>query len=1378
MSKIRDVITINSGYTSYVDLSQEFLYYNEERNRGRMERYMPIKAHRLAFEKIANALNPKDRRCYFLSGSYGTGKSHLCLMLGNYFIVQSNSLEMETFFKNYETSQKEVLLKPGDILDERPASSLAASRKEGKFLVAICRYGGLKLEFEGVVLRAIEEALEKQGANIKMDTHYKEAIRRLDEWEKQKIEKPFFNNFAAELKQKHPDWTFTKLREWLEKADESAFNTFKQIFKEVTDNDFSFSKDNLQDILTDILTDDNFKENYKGIVIIYDEFGDALDENRVVLSRFQEFAQYCANSGLRGLPAIFLGTGHKTFAKHGKVGDAVYFSKLAARVTEIQLQTQGMEDIIAAIVHQKKGAAAWKNEVEPNSDIFAQFPVECKRLGIFSWLPAPKLKSNIIQNIYPMHPLATYALLQMARELGSDNRSVFKFFSPEFEEDEGTWKNVQEYSYPWFIENNEIVQNGRLKLLTTDVVLDYFQDSITEGSRSILDRIRSSIANYGATLRSLKSYVIANKDTGMFDQVDETVYRILKAILINEIISNEQYPIINTKENIQFGLNAATDGEKEEINNRLDFLCKKAILYKNDKQVYEFRKSDIQDIGQMVIAFKQDPENHPENVISKFFEYMPLTKDELFLEAKNYNTTYNEDKRLSVRFTTPPEQEQLFKEAGKDITFFEKLESERKSTLLGKDSYEGAALYVFCETDEEVERAKKLCVANYTERVVVGIPKKGMGVIDPILTLMAVESIKKLKQAESFGAHENSQLLEIRKEAELQLKKTKENYSDNKQITWFSAKGISLPVSEANRYDAADKVMSRLFDGKRNTFSHADFNKVHVKNDGITRRILTEAGDLLLDLTQSIKIDWSHPDNRGDKKYLRRCFVDNQVLKIVHQEGDIRFFEVERTPSKFNKALSAYAKMLDDFAALEGKGARFCKHFFEPYFEEYGQGEIAIVLMVLLARRVYGDSLRFKREKDALTDIHFDKTDRVIDLISGKEPNAVIIFKGISKEDTAYFNCICQLFIETGIVAGKKYGMNNAHKSIVTWWQSLPVIAKAEQFYNDELKPFVKTLNSAETKDPFGFIKYDLLTLFGLSEDEKIAADKLVEIKKGFETFKDTASEILNSMQGNLLEKVASVFGIESALPIDIQDALKEWLDNLDSFQKDIHGKYHTNESKVIISRTKQMLDVKTLIFADFPEAFGFGALSAWGTDKTEDYIDKLRRGKDWIEKSKPPVGDVYVVNELGKELADDMIPHKGHYDFKFSVKEDAAIYYTDDGSDPSDEESERKRFQKDELLTIAKGNRTIRVVACDKNGNYGKIRRILFIDDTEKHLIKPLKKLFKELDTPVSFVFPVDKEGAKISIGSLFKEVVDAKIISVEDLEEMVYKLIEEMKS
>ncbi len=75
MTQISKLIKINSGYTSYVDLYED--YYDIAKNRGRMERYKPIAAHRQAFEKIASALNPLDRRFYFLSGSYGTGKSHL-----------------------------------------------------------------------------------------------------------------------------------------------------------------------------------------------------------------------------------------------------------------------------------------------------------------------------------------------------------------------------------------------------------------------------------------------------------------------------------------------------------------------------------------------------------------------------------------------------------------------------------------------------------------------------------------------------------------------------------------------------------------------------------------------------------------------------------------------------------------------------------------------------------------------------------------------------------------------------------------------------------------------------------------------------------------------------------------------------------------------------------------------------------------------------------------------------------------------------------------------------------------------------------------------------------------------------------------------------
>ncbi len=147
-----------------------------------MERYKPITAHRQAFEKIANALNPKDRRFYFLSGSYGTGKSHLLLMLANYFANPSDVPEIEAFFKNYETAQNEVLLKQGETLNERKAASLKEARKSGRYLVALCRYS-LNLDFEGALLRALEDALKYDEADILVDSHYREALRRIKNWE-------------------------------------------------------------------------------------------------------------------------------------------------------------------------------------------------------------------------------------------------------------------------------------------------------------------------------------------------------------------------------------------------------------------------------------------------------------------------------------------------------------------------------------------------------------------------------------------------------------------------------------------------------------------------------------------------------------------------------------------------------------------------------------------------------------------------------------------------------------------------------------------------------------------------------------------------------------------------------------------------------------------------------------------------------------------------------------------------------------------------------------------------------------------------------------------------------------------------------------------
>ena len=94
------MIRTNPGYSAQVDLNVWF--HDSVQNLATMRRYKPIVSDRKAFDRIAGALDAKDKRVYLITGNYGTGKSHLCLMLANYFAYPSVQPDVAQFLKNYE----------------------------------------------------------------------------------------------------------------------------------------------------------------------------------------------------------------------------------------------------------------------------------------------------------------------------------------------------------------------------------------------------------------------------------------------------------------------------------------------------------------------------------------------------------------------------------------------------------------------------------------------------------------------------------------------------------------------------------------------------------------------------------------------------------------------------------------------------------------------------------------------------------------------------------------------------------------------------------------------------------------------------------------------------------------------------------------------------------------------------------------------------------------------------------------------------------------------------------------------------------------------------------------------------------------------------
>jgi len=1372
MTKLKEIVKINSGYASYVNLQTE--YFDESMRRDRMERYRPITSHRLAFEKIANAINPLDKRFYFLSGSYGTGKSHLCLMLASYFAHQSDLPEMNIFFKNYEDAQNNIKIKPNETLKDvthelYQVSSLKARRNEGRYLVALCDWNR-NLEFEGTILNAIDEALKIEDKDIKLYSYYSQAIDKLDSFSG----KPIEQLFLKALENDFSEWTIDKLISGLNEYQESALSVFKNCFNTATTVDFTPDKANLNKIIEDITKSPEFKKKYKGIVIIYDEFGYALDKKKVDLANLHSFAEFCTGSGMKNLPVIFIGTGHKTFPNHGDVGDSIHYSTLQARVNEIALQTQGMEDIIGAIVHPLKESKIWKDEVEINSQIFSQFTVKCQELNLFPWLPSPVLKQNIIENVFPMHPFATYALLEMAKEVGSDNRSVFKFFSPEFVTGDEIFVNAEKYSFPWFAASTDILNGNKINLYTADLLIDYFIGQGISGidSKKLTSKSKSAVLNYDNTRRELLRYQQKESNDKLFDVADEIMHQILKVMLIFGIISNDENQILSKYENICFALNAYTDNEKDSIKSRLENLIKAGIIYRNPNQYLEFRRTEAVDIMQRLEDFKSIPENQPKDILDVFRNEIWLKYQNEFIEAKDYNLSYSEDKRLRAIAISLSEMQQKKDFEGTLFDTFDYYEEVRKNVTFGKDFYEGTAIYVYCENEDQIDRARSIMRNNKQTRIFIGIPKLPLSLKDTIWTYLFIKEFKKSNEYKSFTSFEHGELNKLESTTMSSLRELGENYFSAGNITWYIKGGENIPTAKNKDHDIANVASMLLYKLTRNTTAHSDFNKSHVAvAGGIIQKIVMEACDILADLSKPISIDITWADNRGGIKYLKKLFADNWVLAQTSREGDICFYQVSTDFEKFKSIFPGYVWLIDRLGKIEVDKPVFFSELVKPLYDIYGLGDIAVALFVMLSRRYFRDSLSFKKEEQAISDMNFSNNQDIIDLFNRKYPKAIVIAHSVSSEDKFYFQELFDIFSKSS-EAGREYGINDVFTAIKNWWTSQQIIVKSFGNHAEKDKQLVKLFNKIDTLGVFVFIKSELPAYFGIDKDEKLTEKKRNKLIVGMSEFKETCQNLLSMRQKVILIKLREVFGALGDTDEHIKDAIKNWYNSLDSKQTDPYSSFHTIETKGLINVRTSLSNINLFLFEILPELFGLGKLKDWNDNHEYVFIEKIKSAKKRIEDNKVKVESPSCkFNSNSIDIKSQKVEYGNTLELEIEPPSSARyVYYTLDGSDPRSEKSERKKISDKELLSLT-GNMKIRLVAEDPERNYGEVITYDIYDTTQK--VKIIGSPDLNGDIRVNFLFPKDKVELKVSLASYIALTENQKIADKSEIKKILDELL-----
>ena len=1367
MTKIKELVDIKSGYARYVNLVQTF--NDETENRARMEQYMPVTSHRLAFERLTRTLYPKDGRVYLLTGSYGTGKSHLCLMLANYLSLKPDDPEMLAFFGNWSRR------------DAAGAEKVRNLRGEGRYLVALCEYG-VGDDFDSMVLRAIGRACKREGIEeVWLDTEYHEAIRQIERWEAQAqagaATSAVFRAFQDELSRRYAGWTLDGLKDDLADYSQEARTIFKELYRAVVGNDFTYSKDNLVLILSDFLGNASFKARYKGLAVIADEFGYLLDKGAIRIETLHRFTEMCSQE-VSGSRLIFVGTGHKPFPAYSGGGlSALDYRVVADRVSEVPLQSEGLEDIIAAVVIPDKTHPAWHAEVASRVSVFNRFALTSSRVGIFQHLKGPELRERIVENIYPMHPMATYCVIQLSTEVGSNARSVFTFFSGTFSPGDG--------SYPWYVAETDVVTDDRLNLYTPDLLTTYFQNELKPDNTDAREAVRQHIRNYRASLREVQKQAAARLD-GM---VDPLVRRILNLMLVYEIAG-----LANTADNLAFGLYCEDDEERSRMDNRLAALVKEKTLFRATTGVYEFRRSEAADFETMIEEYKADPENQPADLAQEVVELVPLGKGEQWLEAKNYNLPYDEDRRLWRVFVRPGDLEAQRPREGEMLDFFIYYERQMQAVSDWKERYEGVAIYVLCETDEEIQRARRLAEGNQSHYVIVGIPRQPIPIREAVMNLRAVLHIQKTEDLDGMSLQDRSRLQQDligdeQKGCKGAFLKARRQYLTGKALTWYAAGGRVLVSQPTSEYEPADELMRDLFD-RRNPFPSPYLNRVHVTKFGPGKDApLSDAVEALLRAHRPVEIDHSAGANRGEIRFLKKCLADNGAL--VQQgpyRGTIAEYQVETNPDKFQGKLPALAAMMNRLRGLDQGGKVPLQELIETYARDpYGQGPVALSLYLACVVRAFGDELRLQLQPGTVGWVTVQSADLIYDLVQKQHPNAVFERQTISGPARTFINGLYNLFaVEPGVV-GEKHTISEAFGAVRDWWLALPNLARTADIYPDDTYPtalaLVELLRGIETHNPYAFVLGDLETVYGYDFQGALTDQIQAEILEALKADKAAIESGPQRVKAALLIQLIEPFAPEGDLYGDYQAAIETWhRDHLDASQQDPFAEWHNNQSQAIIQHLKTITNIETTFFERLPAhaGFGLGRVDDWHRDRSAEYARMFKDGLAHIEahriqvpapmwevrgvgvKKQPTRDGAQIVYRCGVKLVVD-VPEPG-----------VVVYLTETGADPRESNVQRQRIEDGYELSV-KRSRNVKLVSQRGDGTYGQVITLSFVNEDTKYEVQPFSQQ-KLLEQEFKFVFPEDREALVVTIRSLLDSAIERGLVDEAEARELLEGLVGEL--
>lgn len=483
-----------------------------------------------------------------LYGSYGTGKSHLltvlCALLGH---INTNGDAFDLFIESITK------------YDDDFADFIKEFAKNAKPYLVVPVYSDFS-DFDKCISYSMKKELEKKGLEICFKNTFYEALDLIAKWEDGEASKTRLDEVCNKLKVDISDF-----KNQLKTFVPSSEKVFNLIFKEMTYGaTFVSETGSLIDNLNQ--ANEAIKDEYQGIVFVFDEFGRYIEDNgeTIKVKTIQDFAEYCDHSDYENHLILVSHKQLSLYTDKMKKELSDEWKKIEGRfkATSINVKYDQCLSLIPHIIPKTKKWDTFKKRYE--RDLNALY----EEAWDFKGFLLPPEGGNPFEGGFPLHPITLYALDRLSKKVAQNERTFFTYLASD--EENSLFAQIDK------------LKDDRFHFVGLDLIYDYFEENIM-----------SYRANDIYVMYKELQYALNKLGE---ENTDSAEVKILKTIAVINIISDSAVLASN-----RVTLCHVIDEDDEVISSAIDALEKKKIIkFMRQYGYYDFLDSSIYDLDSMI----------------------------------------------------------------------------------------------------------------------------------------------------------------------------------------------------------------------------------------------------------------------------------------------------------------------------------------------------------------------------------------------------------------------------------------------------------------------------------------------------------------------------------------------------------------------------------------------------------------------------------------------------------------------------------------------------------------------------------------------------------------------------------------------------------